>query len=256
MESTVTLGFTGRCPSLLNEVSLYILYMKTNQDMIRTIGDYIVVQRTSDGYFDGMELLRQWNSKEENPKRQMSKFLEQEQTKEFIKALVEDESHVANNLHGDNQVFTKIKGRITKNGKTPDKVWMNPLLFIKFAMWINPTFEVKVLRFVYDEMIKYRNDAGDAYKELSSSVSKIVPKAFMRDAMKKIAEALNWIIFNNHESMIRNKGDEEKLRNLFQLERKVSDLIEDGFITDYNSLIGYLRKLYYKEHCLPVFKTA
>lgn len=256
MESTVTLGFTGKCPSLLNEVSLYILYMKTNQDMIRTIGDYIVVQRTSDGYFDGMELLRQWNSKEENPKRQMSKFLEQEQTKEFIKALVEDESHVANNLHGDNQVFTKIKGRITKNGKTPDKVWMNPLLFIKFAMWINPTFEVKVLRFVYDEMIKYRNDAGDAYKELSSSVSKIVPKAFMRDAMKKIAEALNWIIFNNHESMIRNKGDEEKLRNLFQLERKVSDLIEDGFITDYNSLIGYLRKLYYKEHCLPVFKTA
>ena len=224
--------------------------------MIRTIGDYLVVQRTSDGYFDGMELLRQWNSKEENPKRQMSKFLEQEQTKEFIKALVEDESHVANNLHGDNQVFTKIKGRITKNGKTPDKVWMNPLLFIKFAMWINPTFEVKVLRFVYDEMIKYRNDAGDAYKELSSSVSKIVPKAFMRDAMKKIAEALNWIIFNNHESMIRNKGDEEKLRNLFQLERKVSDLIVDGFITDYNSLIGYLRKLYYKEHCLPVFKTA
>lgn len=224
--------------------------------MIRTIGDYLVVQRTSDGYFDGMELLRQWNSKEENPKRQMSKFLEQEQTKEFIKALVEDESHVANNLHGDNQVFTKIKGRITKNGKTPDKVWMNPLLFIEFAMWINPTFKVKVLRFVYDEMIKYRNDAGDAYKELSSSVSKIVPKAFMRDAMKKIAEALNWIIFNNHESMIRNKGDEEKLRNLFQLERKVSDLIEDGFITDYNSLIGYLRKLYYKEHCLPVFKTA
>ena len=256
MESTVTLGFTGKCPSLLNEVSLYILYMKTNQDMIRTIGDYLVVQRTSDGYFDGMELLRQWNSKEENPKRQMSKFLEQEQTKEFIKALVEDESHVANNLHGDNQVFTKIKGRITKNGKTPDKVWMNPLLFIEFAMWINPTFKVKVLRFVYDEMIKYRNDAGDAYKELSSSVSKIVPKAFMRDAMKKIAEALNWIIFNNHESMIRNKGDEEKLRNLFQLERKVSDLIEDGFITDYNSLIGYLRKLYYKEHCLPVFKTT
>ncbi|WP_297644192.1 hypothetical protein [uncultured Bacteroides sp.] len=28
---------------------------------------------------------------------------------------------------------------------------MNPLLFIKFAMWITPTFEVKVLRFVYDE---------------------------------------------------------------------------------------------------------
>lgn len=168
--------------------------MKTNQEMKRYIDGISVTQRTSDGYFDGSELLRQWNSIEGNPRRQMSKFIESEQTKEFIKALSDDMSHRANLLIAENQIIIKTKGKTTKNGKTPDKVWMNPLLFIKFAMWINPTFEVKVLRFVYDEMIKYRNDAGDAYKELSSSVSKIVPKAFMRDAMKKIAEALNWII--------------------------------------------------------------
>lgn len=36
--------------------------MKTNQDMIRYIDNFSVVQRTSDGYFDGGELLRQWNS--------------------------------------------------------------------------------------------------------------------------------------------------------------------------------------------------
>ena len=234
--------------------------MKTNQDMIRTIGDYLVVQRTSDGFFNGMELLRQWNSTEGNSQRKMEEFLESPRTQEFISALIEE--NAKDNLGEispkiDNQVLKRTKSKIKgMPGRPKEQLWMHPILFIKFAMWINPTFEVKVLRFVYDEMIKYRNDAGDAYKELSSSVSKIVPKAFMRDAMKKIAEALNWIIFNNHESMIRNKGDEEKLRNLFQLERKVSDLIEDGFITDYNSLIGYLRKLYYKEHCLPVFKTA
>ena len=50
--------------------------MKTNQEMVRYIDSFSVVQRTSDGYFDGTELLRQWNNVEGNPRRQMSKFLE------------------------------------------------------------------------------------------------------------------------------------------------------------------------------------
>ena len=167
--------------------------------MVRYIDNFRVVQRTSDGYFDGSELLRQWNGVEGNPRRRMSEFIDSTKVKEFLKALAEDESHRAKIDIGENQLLIKIKGRNTKEGKTPDKVWMNPLLFIKFAMWINPTFEVKVLRFVYDEMIRYRNDAGDAYKELSSAVMKIVPKDFMPKAMQKVGEALNWVIFNSHE---------------------------------------------------------
>lgn len=134
---------------------------------------------------------------------------------------------------------------------------MHPLLFLDFAMWINPSFKIKVLKFVYDEMIRYRNDAGDAYKELSSAVMKIVPKDFMSKAMRKIAEALNWIVFNNHERMMRNKqGEESKQRELFQLEKKVSDLINEGFITSYEDLLLYLRKLYIKKNSPSVFNIA
>lgn len=231
--------------------------MKTNQEMIRIIDSFSVIQRTSDGYFDGSELLRQWNSVSNNPRRQMSKFLEMDTTKEFISALSKDESQRANMLIAENQLIMRVKGRTTKNGKTPDKVWMNPILFIKFAMWINPTFEVKVLRFVYDEMIRYRNEAGDAYKDLSSAVMKIVPKDFMPKAMSKIAEALNWIVWNNHERMLRNKhGDESKQRELWQLEKKIADLINEGFITSYDPLINYLRKLYNKKNNPAVFRQA
>lgn len=42
--------------------------MKTNQEMTRYIDSFSVVQRTSDGYFDGSELLRQWNNVEGNPR--------------------------------------------------------------------------------------------------------------------------------------------------------------------------------------------
>lgn len=225
--------------------------------MIRYIDTFSVVQRTSDGYFDGSELLRQWNGVKENPRRQISKFLDMEETKQFIKALSVDESHRAKMLIGENQILIRVRGRNTKEGKTPDKVWMNPLLFIKFAMWINPTFEVKVLRFVYDEMIRYRNDAGDAYKELSSAIMKIVPKDFMPKAMQKVGEALNWVVFNAHEKMLRNKqGDESKQRDLWQLEKKVADLINEGFITSFDNLIAYLRKQYSKRNSPSVFLAS
>lgn len=241
--------------------------MKSNQEMVRRIEKFSVTQRTSDGFFDGSELLRQWNSVDGNPKREMKKFLDSPSTQEFLTALAIDEnerkSPIAKMRHGDNQqvkttdLIIMVKGRNTKRGKTPDKVWMNPLLFIKFAMWINPTFEVKVLRFVYDEMIKYRNDAGDAYRDLSSAIGKIVPSDFMPKAMQKVAEALNWIVFGNHEKMARNKyGYEHKQRELYQIEKKITDLINEGFIKNYDSLIGYLRKKYQEVQYPKVFRTA
>lgn len=132
--------------------------------------------------------------------------------------------------------------------------WMHPMLFIDFAMWINPEFKYDVLKFVYDQMIHYRNEAGDAYKELSSAIMKIVPSDFMPQAMRKVGEALNWIVFNAHEKMLRNKyGDESKMRSLFQLERKVADLINDGFIRRYDDLLNYLRKQYNKMNYPKVF---
>ena len=207
------------------------------------MGEFNVTQRTKDGYFDANELLGQWNGIKGNTKREMKKFLDGTSTKEFISALNEDIAQSQNCDMPNNPVFNEIKGRNSKSGRTKDQVWMHPYLFTKFAMWINPRFEVKVIKFVYDEMIKYRHEAGDAYKQLSSSVSRLVPKSFMPAAMHKTGEALNWVIFNSHEKGLRNKfGDEKSQRDLYELERKVSDLINDDFIKDYEYLIKYLRK--------------
>lgn len=121
-------------------------------------------------------------------------------------------------------------------------------------MWLNPRFEVQVIKFVYDQMLKYRNDAGDAYKDMSAAISTIIPKDFMQRAMQKVGEALNWVVFNAHEKMLRNKtGEESKMRELFEFERKVAELINDGFIKDYTSLLTYLRKKYQEKNYPTVF---
>lgn len=219
--------------------------MKTNQNMIRKMGEFEVIQRTQDSMFNATKLLQQWNEFS-GQKKDVSHYFTNDATKEFIGA-IKSENGIAGT--DDNQIYIKKRG-----GKDGGSTWMHPLLFIDFAMWLNPAFKVKVLKFVYDEMIKYRHEAGDEYKNLGAAIKKIVPSDFMQIAMKKIGEALNWIVFNNHESGIRNKyGDEQKQRELSALEKKVSDLINEGFITEYKQTLKYLRKLYHKKNYPKVF---
>lgn len=82
--------------------------MKTNQEMVRYIDNFSVVQRTSDGYFDGGELLRQWNSVEGNPRRRMAEFIESPKVNEFLKALAKDESQRSKTDIGENQLLIMI----------------------------------------------------------------------------------------------------------------------------------------------------
>lgn len=224
--------------------------MKTNQLMKRKMGEFNVTQRTKDGFFCATELLRQWNeyanlNRGNSPhlkQKDLKEFFYNKNTKEFIDALLEEEKLSTKNL-----AYLKLRG---KSGGT----WMHPVLFVKFAMWLNPRFEVQVIKFVYDEMIKYRNESGDAYNKLGSAVSKIVRKDFMPQAMQKVGEALNWIVFNEHERNIRNQyGEEKKQRELYELERKVADLINEGFIKSYDQMITYLKNVYRHKYLPAVF---
>lgn len=218
--------------------------MKTNQIMVRPMGCFSVEQRTKDGMFNATSLLKQWNESA-GEKKEITKFFENQNTKEFIEALMQEE-----NLDTQNLAYVKSKASRGKNVGT----WMHPILFVKFAMWLNPRFEVQVIKFVYDQMIAFRNEAGDAYKELSSAVARVVKPNYMKVAMKQIAEGLNWCIFNEHETAIRNQhGEEAKMRSLFELERKVASLIEDGFIKSLDEIMEYLRKQWRKANTPKVF---
>ena len=204
--------------------------------MIRTLTNFKVEQRTKDGYFNSTELLKAWNAANSSCK-EIKDYLSNKATQEFIKALCEEE-----NLNRDNSPYLATRG---KNGGT----WMHPLLFIDFAMWLNPTFKVKVLKFVSDQMLSYRNEAGDAYKALASAVKKIVKPNEMQLTMQTIAKGLNWIIVGKHEHLVRNEyGTEDKQKEYFMLEHQVANLIEDGFLKSGDEVVGYLRKKFQKKY--------
>ena len=227
--------------------------MKTNNVIIRPMGQFQVQQRTKDGMFNATALVKEWNDYVENlhgensayVKKELKKFFENDNTKSFISALIEEE-----NLNGENSAYVKSRAREDRGGGT----WMHPILFVKFAMWLNPRFEVKVIKFVYDQMIKYRNEAGDAYKELSAAIYNIVDKSQMPAMMAQISKGINYVVFGEHRNMIRNdKGTEQDQRKLYEMERKVASLINDGFLTDHGQVMNYLRKKYQERTTPAVF---
>ena len=214
--------------------------MKTNQIMKRKLVNFTVEQRTKDAFFNATNLLKQWNEQNGVTQRKMENYFASSKTVEFIQTIMERE-----NLHTPKLVYVKSKARADRGGGT----FMHPLLFIDFAMWINPSFKYDVLKFVYDRMLSYRNEAGEAYKELASAVSRIVPKNEIRKYMETIAKGINFIIVGKHDHLVRNEyGTEEKQKEYFELEKQVAMLINDGFLKTGDDAVNYLRRKFMQKY--------
>lgn len=109
-------------------------------------------QRSDDGYFNATELLNYYNSASLSPKK-MEDFKKLKSTKELSEYLLSTE------FTPKKPIISSLKG-----------TWMHPYVFIDFAMWLSVEFKVQVLSWVYDGLIKTRNQTGDYYKEMCEAL--------------------------------------------------------------------------------------
>ena len=201
--------------------------------MTRRMGQFNVLQRTKDGMFNATALLNQWN-KATGDKKEITKFFENQATKRFIEALMEEE-----NLHTQNLAY--VKSRASRGDNTG--TWMHPYLFVKFAMWLNPRFEVKVVKFVYDQLIQYRHSAGDNYNVLAKSIAALPDVDY-----SQVARGLNWIVFNKHARDIRNTATPQQLQDLDELQRKLAFSVDMGYVRTFPDLMNSMRRIYNRQH--------
>jgi hypothetical protein len=199
--------------------------------MIRKMGQFDVLQRTKDGMFNGTNLLKQWNDVPSNPKRDLSKFWEQDKVKDFIEIVLNEE-----NLHTPAEVYVKSKASRGDNAGT----WMHPILFIKFAMWLNPKFEYFVIKFVYDQLIEYRHSAGDNYRGLASAIQR-----FDNVNFAQVAKGLNYIVFGRHDENLRQQASQKQLQELTNLQNQLAFAVDMGYIRSYEELINEMRRIYH-----------
>lgn len=199
--------------------------MKTNQIMIRELEIFKVKQRTVDGYYFATDFLNQYNE-EKGTKKMMSEFLRSASTIEFLNEL----QNQLNNNVGNSHIILSTDLYNSKKGKNGG-VWMNKYLFTKFIMWTSPEYEVKAMIWFHDNLIDFRNQAGDYYKDMCQAINERFLEFFDKkpDPLIFIKEAnyLNQLVFGCNSGQ-RNEANEKQLELMNRLQLANIKMIKEG----------------------------
>jgi len=126
----------------------------------------------------------------------LQEFLRKESTKEFINELERVEQ---------TKIINTQKGR---NSCT----WVHPYLFIKIALAINPRFEVKVYKWLYDSLLRYRNNSGDSYKRMTGALYNTIRNkskfpdeiTHVANKIKDVCKVNSWNDANENQLLFRD----------------------------------------------------
>jgi hypothetical protein len=211
--------------------------MITNQIMQRTFMESKISQRTKDSYFNATELLAVYNNNSETQKV-FAEYWSNKSTKEFINELEKDiflnignSPHLESHTKLENNPIVLPKCYETKRGKG-GATWMHPYLLVDFAMWLSPQYKLQMIKWVYDNLIDFRNQAGDYYKEMCDSICKKY-ELFYKEKPNylvyiKEANFMNSLVYNQYKGGMRNELSENELNLLNQLQKINIKLIDSG----------------------------
>lgn len=173
--------------------------MKTEVVLSRPFMGSFIEQKSKSGMFNVTSLVKIANIKRkelDKPSFNLSAYFKQKSTIEFIEELQKENERVL------------IKGR-GRNSKT----WVHPLIFIDIALSINSKLKVEVYKWLYDELLKYRNDSGDSYKKMAGSLyENITNKREFHNYIQKVAKYIkkeckvsHWNNATSNQLFLRDK---------------------------------------------------
>jgi|6_EtaG_2_1085325.scaffolds.fasta_scaffold02812_6 hypothetical protein len=209
--------------------------MKTAVIMERELNGVKVRQNHKTGFFNANDLLNLHNSRSGTQKRLVD-YLSNKQTEEYEKAVIKDilqnnadSSYLDSGLmKANNEEPEKLRDLVCqvkrgKNGGT----WLHPLVFIDFAMWLSVEFKLSCVKWLYDNLIKFRDGCGDGFLRVNEALFNSRPNT---RPYTYIAEAnmINKLVFGKTDAGQRNEATEGQLKMLSALQKLDIKLIEQG----------------------------
>jgi len=130
--------------------------MQTQVVMKRELFGCEIIQQSKTEFFSATELVNagnKWRLANGFKDFNLSQYLKSSSFVEFKTEL--------ENKYGN--VISSSRGRLSNT-------WVHPLLFIDIALALNPKLKIEVYEWLFDNLIKFRNDSGDSYKEMSAAI--------------------------------------------------------------------------------------
>lgn len=140
------------------------------------------------------------------------------------------------------KVLKKYGAYKTVGARVNKQTMCNPYIWTMLAMELNPLIYGKVVLWLTDNLIVNRIEAGDRFNTLCRSISKF-PDVDYRSA----AKGINYIVFNIHETQIRDKATAAQLKEIDDLQKSLAFAVDMGYIKSMSELMHELRKLWQKK---------
>ncbi len=151
--------------------------MKTQVIMKRELFGVEVAQQSKSEFFNATDLSNagnKWRKANDLQEFNLYQYLKRKSSIEFIDELEE-----------------KYGNAITKGRGRNSATWVHPLLFIDIALAINPKLKIEVYEWLFDNLIKYRNDSGDSYRQMSAAIfSRFRNKKEFPNYIQKVANQI------------------------------------------------------------------
>jgi len=169
-----------------------------------------------------------------NSPKELKRFFETQQTQNFLYALAKDDKC---------QVSDLIKAKRGRYGGT----WAHPLVFVKLCCWLSPEFEVAALKIVYDNLLEYRDDSGEAYKNLCTAMMQkgLIPTKSKKEIKRHytlLGQSLALAILGKAEKADWNEATEEQLKERVKVETFLTQAVEAGLLPSIKSVVEYILK--------------
>lgn len=173
--------------------------MKTEVIMKRQLFGVEVSQKSKSEMLSGTDLVRagnKWRRLNDKVEFNLSQWLSKSSTIEFIE-----------------EIETKYSKPLIKGRGRSAHTWMHPLLFIDCALAISPKLKLETYEWLFDNLIKFRNESGDNYKVMCGALyvrhsNKINFHSYVSEVARKIKMACHvtsWETANEDQLETRKK---------------------------------------------------
>lgn len=130
--------------------------MKTQVIMKRELFGNEISQQSKTEFFSATDMVKagnKWRISNEMQPFDMTEWFRNKGTKEFMGEL------------------EKTYGKVKVSGRgRGSHTWVHPLLFLDMALAINPKLKIEVYEWLYDSLLKNRNESGDSYKRMTGAL--------------------------------------------------------------------------------------
>lgn len=176
--------------------------MKTEVILKRELLGGEIQQKSKSEYFSITDLFKignKWRLSNGMDCKTMQDYLQVKSHKEFIAEL-----------------DTKFKKKVLISGKGRGKhTWGHPLVFIDMALWINPKLKIEVYEWLFDNLLKYRNDSGDSFKRMCGALFVRANKTDFVKNIQKLCKLIqvecgvtDWQCANQEQLALRDRIQE------------------------------------------------